>query len=185
MLDTRNLRTRRPSASLDLKNRSPFTIVRAINNTAYELDLPPQMKRIHNVFHPWLLHLVDDAPLPGQAQDPEVPAEFDPEVEDSTEYTVEAIDDCRLNPKLKDPAARIRKGKKNPGLLQYLVRWFNYPTGPDNPSWEPYMNLVDAADTVARYHRDHPHKPAMHRKFESLVGKQDMLVMRLHALDCA
>ncbi|KAI0568052.1 Chromatin organization modifier (Chromo) domain protein, partial [Pyrenophora tritici-repentis] len=79
MLDTRNLRTKRPSASLDLKNRGPFTIVRAINNTAYELDLPANMKRIHNVFHPWLLHLVDDNPLTGQTQDPEVPAEFDPE----------------------------------------------------------------------------------------------------------
>ncbi|KAI1559645.1 hypothetical protein PtrEW7m1_011820, partial [Pyrenophora tritici-repentis] len=120
MLDTRNLRTKRPSASLDLKNRGPFTIVRAINNTAYELDLPANMKRIHNVFHPWLLHLVDDNPLTGQTQDPEVPAEFDPEVEDDTEYTVEAIEDCRINKKLKDPAARGRKGKTTQGLLQYL-----------------------------------------------------------------
>ncbi|KAG9379207.1 Asp-protease-2 multi-domain protein [Pyrenophora tritici-repentis] len=168
MLDTRNLRTKRPSASLDLKNRGPFTIVRAINNTAYELDLPANMKRIHNVFHPWLLHLVDDNPLTGQTQDPEVPAEFDPEVEDDTEYT--------------DPAARGRKGKTTQGLLQYLVRWANYPDGPDNPSWEPYMNLADSADTVTRYHLDHPNKPPMHRKFKSLTGKQDMLVMRLHAL---
>ncbi|KAI1590430.1 Chromo domain containing protein, partial [Pyrenophora tritici-repentis] len=151
MLDTRNLRTKRPSASLDLKNRGPFTIVRAINNTAYELDLPANMKRIHNVFHPWLLHLVDDNPLTGQTQDPEVPAEFDPEVEDDTEYTVEAIEDCRINKKLKDPAARGRKGKTTQGLLQYLVRWANYPDGPDNPSWEPYMNLADSADTVTRY----------------------------------
>ncbi|KAI1515318.1 rve multi-domain protein [Pyrenophora tritici-repentis] len=182
MLDTRNLRTKRPSASLDLKNRGPFTIVRAINNTAYELDLPANMKRIHNVFHPWLLHLVDDNPLTGQTQDPEVPAEFDPEVEDDTEYTVEAIEDCRINKKLKDPAARGRKGKTTQGLLQYLVRWANYPDGPDNPSWEPYMNLADSADTVTRYHLDHPNKPPMHRKFKSLTGKQDMLVMRLHAL---
>ncbi|KAG9381751.1 Asp-protease-2 multi-domain protein [Pyrenophora tritici-repentis] len=160
--DEKTLRVIRP------KEPRSFTIVRAINNTAYELDLPANMKRIHNVFHPWLLHLVDDNPLTGQTQDPEVPAEFDPEVEDDTEYT--------------DPAARGRKGKTTQGLLQYLVRWANYPDGPDNPSWEPYMNLADSADTVTRYHLDHPNKPPMHRKFKSLTGKQDMLVMRLHAL---
>ncbi|KAG9383468.1 Asp-protease-2 multi-domain protein [Pyrenophora tritici-repentis] len=174
--DEKTLRVIRP------KEPRSFTIVRAINNTAYELDLPANMKRIHNVFHPWLLHLVDDNPLTGQTQDPEVPAEFDPEVEDDTEYTVEAIEDCRINKKLKDPAARGRKGKTTQGLLQYLVRWANYPDGPDNPSWEPYMNLADSADTVTRYHLDHPNKPPMHRKFKSLTGKQDMLVMRLHAL---
>ncbi|KAG9376698.1 Asp-protease-2 multi-domain protein [Pyrenophora tritici-repentis] len=174
--DEKTLRVIRP------KEPRSLTIVRAINNTAYELDLPANMKRIHNVFHPWLLHLVDDNPLTGQTQDPEVPAEFDPEVEDDTEYTVEAIEDCRINKKLKDPAARGRKGKTTQGLLQYLVRWANYPDGPDNPSWEPYMNLADSADTVTRYHLDHPNKPPMHRKFKSLTGKQDMLVMRLHAL---
>ncbi|KAG9375558.1 hypothetical protein A1F94_013880 [Pyrenophora tritici-repentis] len=74
--DEKTLRVIRP------KEPRSLTIVRAINNTAYELDLPANMKRIHNVFHPWLLHLVDDNPLTGQTQDPEVPAEFDPEVED-------------------------------------------------------------------------------------------------------
>jgi hypothetical protein len=86
MLDTRNLKTRRPCPSLDYKNRGPFVITKVINNMAYELDLPPHMKRIHNVFHPWLLHLVEDSPLPGQVQDPEQPAEFDLEMEDDMKY---------------------------------------------------------------------------------------------------
>jgi hypothetical protein len=37
MLDARNFKTRRPNASLDYKNRGPFTIIRSINNIAFEL----------------------------------------------------------------------------------------------------------------------------------------------------
>ncbi|KAI0567880.1 hypothetical protein Alg215_12507, partial [Pyrenophora tritici-repentis] len=49
---------------------------------AYELLLPPEMGKLHNVFHPWLLHLHEEAPLPGQLRD-SAPAEFaDPDEED-------------------------------------------------------------------------------------------------------
>jgi hypothetical protein len=58
MLDARNLRTTRPNASLDYKNRGPFEIIGVVDNhTAYKLRLPPSMGRVHDVFHPWLLHL--------------------------------------------------------------------------------------------------------------------------------
>jgi len=52
MLDTRNIRTVRPNRSLDFKNRGPFKVVRSINNLAYELQLPKEIGRLHNVFHP-------------------------------------------------------------------------------------------------------------------------------------
>jgi hypothetical protein len=39
-LDTRNLKTLRPNASLDYKNRGPFRVRRVCNNSAYELELP-------------------------------------------------------------------------------------------------------------------------------------------------
>ncbi|KAI1665643.1 Chromo domain containing protein [Pyrenophora tritici-repentis] len=141
MLDARNFRTTRPSLSLDFKNRGPFTVTRVINNIAYELLLPLEIGKLHNVFHPWLLHLHEEAPLPSQLRD-SAPAEFaDPDEEDGTSYEVEAVLDSRVNKRLKDPYSRS-------GLLQYLVRWANYPDGPDNPSWEPYMNLADSADIV-------------------------------------
>jgi hypothetical protein len=178
MLDTRNLRTRRPCPSLDYKNRGPFVISKVINNMAYKLELPSTMSRIHDVFHPWLLHLVEDNLLPEQTQDPEVPAEFDPDVEDDMEYTVDAILDCRLDQTQKDPGKRGRPK----GLLQYLVRWTDYPIGNDNPSWEPYMNLTESAEMVHKYHQQHLDKPPMHLKFKTLTGKQDLLAMRLTPL---
>lgn len=53
MLDARNLRTTRPNASLDFKNRGSFRIVKVVDNhNAYQLDLPPSMSRVHDVFHP-------------------------------------------------------------------------------------------------------------------------------------
>jgi hypothetical protein len=52
MLDSRNIRTTRPSQTLDFKNRGPYKIIRAIDNIAYELDLPHGLHQIHNVFHP-------------------------------------------------------------------------------------------------------------------------------------
>ena len=111
--------------------------VRAIDNMAYELELPPHMGKLHNVFHPWLLHLHEERPLPTQTRDEEEPGQLaDPDAEDDTNYKVEAILESRVNRR----------------LLQYLVRWTNYPEGPDNPSWEPYMNLADCADLVHDFH---------------------------------
>ncbi|KAF7573021.1 hypothetical protein PtrM4_079260 [Pyrenophora tritici-repentis] len=174
MLDARNFRTTRPSLSLDFKNRGPFTVTRVIDNMAYELLLPPEMGKLHNVFHPWLLHLHEEAPLPGQLRD-SAPAEFaDPDEEDGTSYEVEAVLDSRVNKRLKDPYSRS-------GLLQYLVRWTNYPAGTDNPSWEPYMNLVDSADIVQQYHESRPKAPGPHRKFATLAGKQDLLMITVIA----
>ncbi|KAF1921532.1 hypothetical protein BDU57DRAFT_440120, partial [Ampelomyces quisqualis] len=80
--------------------------------------------------------MANDATLPGQTQDPEGTVEtMDLEADDETDYDVEAIEDARINASLVDPATNRR------GLLQYLVRWTNYPKGPGNPTWEPYMNV--------------------------------------------
>ncbi|KAG9375601.1 hypothetical protein A1F94_013811 [Pyrenophora tritici-repentis] len=99
----------------------------------------------------------EEAPLPGQLRD-SAPAEFaDPDEEDD----------------LKTPTRS--------GLLQYLVRWTNYPAGTDNPSWEPYMNLVDSADIVQQYHESRPKAPGPHRKFATLAGKQDLLMITVIA----
>ena len=53
MLDARNIKTTRPSNSLDHKNLGPFEVLEAIDgNTAYRLKLPDSMKSVHPVFHP-------------------------------------------------------------------------------------------------------------------------------------
>lgn len=80
MLNARNIRTIRANKSLDHKNLGPFKIVRTINNSAYELDLPQSMSGIFPVFYPWLLHLDKSNPLPGQIIPPPPPIWFDEEV---------------------------------------------------------------------------------------------------------
>ncbi|KAI2476324.1 Chromo domain containing protein [Pyrenophora tritici-repentis] len=95
----------------------------------------------------------------------------DPDIDDDTNYSVEAVLDSRINKQLRDPALNKK------GLLQYQVRWADYPDGPDNPSWEPYMNLVDSADLVTEFHRRRPTKPGPHRDFGTLVSRQDLMIM--------
>ena len=131
------------------------------------------MGRLHNVFHLWLLHLHSEDPLPGQVRDEEQPAAVHPDVEDDEDYVVESIEDCRINKQMADPST------KRKGLLQYRVRWANYLEGPDNPSWEPYMNLVGSAETVIDYHRRHPTKPKLHSQFRTLASQQDLMMMTL------
>ena len=47
----------RPNKSLNYKNLEPYQIKKAINNFAYELNLPESISAVHPVFHSWLLHL--------------------------------------------------------------------------------------------------------------------------------
>ena len=66
MLDRRFITTMRPNKSLNYKNLGPHQIKKAINNSAYELNLLESMSAVHSVFHPWLLHLNESNPLSGQ-----------------------------------------------------------------------------------------------------------------------
>jgi hypothetical protein len=61
---------------------------------AYRVRLLDDLLRIYNVFHPWLLYLYKNNPLPGQTRD------LDPLVvleEDETEYKVESVLDLQLD----------------------------------------------------------------------------------------
>ncbi|KAG9388589.1 Asp-protease-2 multi-domain protein [Pyrenophora tritici-repentis] len=65
--------------------------------------------------------------------------------------------------------------------LPILSAMDQLPAGTDNPSWEPYMNLVDSADIVQQYHESRPKAPGPHRKFATLAGKQDLLMITVIA----
>ena len=83
----------RPSRSLSFKNIGPWKIIRIIDNKAYELVIPDQLKNVGltPIFHPWKLHLVPSNPFPGQVLPPGPPIAI-------TEYDEEEaheIIDCR------------------------------------------------------------------------------------------
>ena len=50
-LDASNIQMTRPSQKLAHKRLGPFTIVRKVGNSTYQLCLPPSMSRLHPVFN--------------------------------------------------------------------------------------------------------------------------------------
>ncbi|KAF1993443.1 hypothetical protein P154DRAFT_450184 [Amniculicola lignicola CBS 123094] len=64
-LNGRNIRTKRGKRGLDYKNYRLYTIKQIHHNIAYELKLTEEVSQIYPNFHPWLLHLGDNNPLPG------------------------------------------------------------------------------------------------------------------------
>ncbi len=155
MLDSRNINTARPSKSLDHKNLGPFKIVRAINNMAYELDLPDGMQ-IFPVFHPWLLHLDNSNPLPGQIELPPPPVHTD---EEGSEHFVDEVIDSHIDKRKKDPMTQEK------GLLEYKFKWTGHKN--DVPVWEPYWNAAGCPDLVADFHHSQPDKPGPHQSFQT------------------
>ena len=101
MLDAWYIKTSRPNAGLDHKKLGPYTIKRSINKAAYELDLPPSMK-IYPVFHPWLLHLANDEPLPGQVV-PLPPLTEVNEEEGTGAYETTRVVASKISQRRKDP----------------------------------------------------------------------------------
>jgi hypothetical protein len=139
-LSTENIRTTRPSRKLAERRLGPFRIAEIVSRSAVRLDLPPQLRTIHPVFHVSLLEPVPEDEIQGRRQAPPPPVE----VEGELEWEVEAV-----------LASRRRRGK-----LQYLVQWSGFTDDADRTSWEPAANLQNALALVAEFHRLHPDAPA-------------------------
>ena len=60
---------------MSIKNAGPWKVIRNIENKAYELDIPQQMKDagLTLVFHPWKLHLALSNLFSGQILEPKPP----------------------------------------------------------------------------------------------------------------
>ncbi len=158
MLNSKNIKTTRPNKSLDHKNLGPFRITRAINNMAYELDL-----------HPWLLHLDNSDPLPGQIEPPPPPTQVD---EEGSEHFVDEVIDSWVDGRRKD----LWNNKK--GCLMYKFKWTGY--GNDVPKWEPYWNGAGCPDLVADFHHFNPAKPGPHESFQTPQDWEPLIAMLLN-----
>ena len=119
---------------LTYKYLGPFKIKRVVNNNAYELDLPPQLK-IHPVLNISRLKAYRDGhaafpsrPQPDSRPPPEVTLEGGAEV-----YEV----DCII-------------GKRGSGATtRYLVQWVGYPHW--ESTWEPLSALKGARGAIADF----------------------------------
>ncbi|TPX48045.1 hypothetical protein SeLEV6574_g02282 [Synchytrium endobioticum] len=142
MVSTKNVRTERPTKKLDYKWMGPYLIKRKINNVAYEVELPRNI-RIHPVFHVSLLKRYI-RPTDLSRQLPKPPPI---QVADEDGYVIKEILDVR------------RRGKG----FEYLIDWEGF--GAEDRTWEPRKSLND--DTLLKkWHQQHPDKPS---PFENII----------------
>jgi len=123
-LNSKNIKTKRPMKKLDAKRLGPFRILKIISTHAYKLDLPLDMKQLHNVFHVSLLEPALISNIPGRHPSPPPPIELT----EGDEYEVEAIVDSKID-----------KHRRQGGLL-YRIKWKGYDNPEDEYSWEPPEN---------------------------------------------
>ena len=132
-LDSRNIRTERPSRKLENKFLGPYKVTRAIGTHAYEIDIPNTMRN-HRTFPVSLLYPAANDPLPGQTTPPPLPVIVDGE----ENWEVKEVLDSRR-----------RRGK-----LEYLIQWVGYTS----PTWEPEEYMTDVP-SISKFHELFPDKP--------------------------
>ena len=131
---TKNIHTERPSKKLDHKKIGPYKVTELVGSS-YRLELSTSM-RIHDVFHPSLLRLVSEDPLPGQHNDPP-PSVV---VNDEEEWEVDDILDT----------------KKHGRRLLFRVKWKGYD---EDKQWYPSTNFENSPEIVDDFYKRHPTKP--------------------------
>ena len=132
-ISTANMSTNRPSKKLDYKKIGPYPIIAKINDVAFKVKLPRNM-RIHPVFHVSLLEPAFADPDPNRKRPPPPPLLIDAEFE----YVVEGILD-----------SRYFRNK-----LQYLVKWQGFSQ--QESTWEAATNLRNSANFITEFHETKP-----------------------------
>jgi hypothetical protein len=120
----------RPSSKLEPKYIGPFPVVAVINDNAYKLKLPENMK-CHDTFNVDLLkrHVPAD-PKFGDRGPVKPPPSL---VEGEEEWQVEKVLEHRY---------------KN-ARLEYFVKWLGYPI--EEATWEPCKNLNNGQGMIQEY----------------------------------
>jgi hypothetical protein len=142
-LDTRNIRTTRPSKKLDHRRAGPFPIIEKISSHAYRLGLPLAYKDIHNVFHVSLLEPHTTSKIPNRHSEPPPPVT----IVDEQQYEVSEVVDSKFDRRFRPPR------------LFYLAKWTGYGDQPDSETWEPAENFEHAPRIVREFHKLNPLKP--------------------------
>jgi len=143
MLNTRNLKTGRPTEKLTPRWEGPFEVIKASSH-AVQLRLPVNMKSIKNVFHVSMVRHWAPEGIPGQehaAQD----------VVANHGRVITRTDDHQEEVRWKFKSIMDYRKQQN-GRWEYLVEW----EGTDAPSWQPAANLKGCEEVLWEYHDAHP-----------------------------
>jgi hypothetical protein len=161
-LSTSNLKSQRPSKSLDFTRLGPFKIKERVNDLTFKLDLPSHMK-IHDVFHVNLLEPYHTSKIENRSSEPLPPIEYeDDNGNQSVEYEVNEILDVKF----------IRN------KIHYLVDWKGY--GAAERSWEPLEHLENAQSQLQIFYERYPDaiKPNATQKRPSVQSKTNSKRLR-------
>ena len=132
-LSSRNIKTARPSTSLENRQLGPFEVIQRVG-TSYRLRISDGWRK-DNVFHPKLLRPYANDPLPGQARGPPRAIQLD----EGDEYAVDDILDSR----------RYR------GRLQYKVKWEDVNRD-DTWYYADADQFANVKDVVDEFHKHYP-----------------------------
>ena len=133
---SRNIKTTRPSRSLEDRQLGPYEVIQKVGSS-YRLRMPEGWRK-DDVFHPKLLRPYANDPLPGQARGPPKPIELD----GGDEY---AVDD-------------ILESRRYRGRLQYKVKWEDVDRD-DTWYYADAGQFANAKDVLEEFHRRHPGAP--------------------------
>jgi hypothetical protein len=146
-LDTKNLKTDRPSRKLDDKYKGPFKVIRAGTHTV-TLDIPREWK-IDNTVNNSRVRLAAKDPFPGQEQvneaerkdsDDAILVRDEDTGEEHLAWEFKKILDSRINKRTKK--------------LEYKIQWTNY-----KPSWQPGIDLKGCDSDLEDFHKANPSRP--------------------------
>jgi hypothetical protein len=122
----------------------PFIILKRIGQLAYELELTPDMPRIHPVFHVSLLRPF----IPGKTPPPPMPTV----IEGEAEWQVERI----INHRDRTIPRQPTRARRNPAYPQrdatvreYLVKWIGFDH--ESNTWQTKDQCKNCQDLVEQY----------------------------------
>ena len=139
MVNTKNMKTKRPSKKLDHKRLGLVELLKAVGKWAFKVKLPLEAQN-HPVLHVSELDLYRQWTIEGRHHQPP-PVK---EIEGERNYVVESIGKSREN--------------KRWMRAEYLVVWEGYP--PAEATWEPGENLVGTADEALKeFYKSYPRQP--------------------------
>ena len=143
MLQAKNIHNLHPAQKISDQQHGPFTIIETWGKQAYHLQLTPQYRQVHPVFHVSLLE-------PYRARPGEEEAKPGPVIIDGEdEWEVESILTKR----------GIGRG------VRYLVRWRGYP--PSEDTWEAH-NTVEETEALDIFEAEQQEKADQARKGRNL-----------------
>ena len=157
MLNSKHIKIIKFNNFLNYKNFDFFKIIRAINNTTYELKLFDSIKNIFSIFHSWFLYLNNNVSLNEQIQKL---SKFINIIK-KNEWFVDEI----VNFKIKNRRNNFVTYEKN--CLQYRIKFVDDKNEIkiQRRKWQNYTNAKNVSYLIVDFHHKYSNRFELHVTF--------------------